>query len=237
MYRIIFPCLLLFACLISAAQTKYEVGIEGKIVSCKYRISDACNQLATVPCVSGAAGINFRVNTGKSLFYEGALMFTEYGEGLGFNKAPATGYTNSDAALLLALRAGAYLRLSGKFSLTPVVGLVPGVVVDNTDGRYSSTTQFATDTLRYEYTSRQLHRKFLILAQGGIGLDHKPGKRIRIAFMPAYYLGLRRNKIFDVNYRVNNGPVRPETTYGKGRFIPYGLSVGYLFEQQPVTIC
>lgn len=225
--------MLLLVSYLVTAQGKYEIGVEGGITMDKYKIKDANNNLGNVPCVSGIGGINFRINNRKNFFYEMALLKKEYTDGLKMKQEDGYTVTNSDEVILLPLRLGYYFPLSKHFTIVPAIGIVPAYKTLDQQG--VSSSQYTPNTVwstGYTYTTRAMRSDFYSLAQGGLSLECKCFKRIKLSFATNYYQGLSKIAIYDIKYKIDNGPIQQAWMYGKGSFINYNFGIKYLLPEK-----
>jgi hypothetical protein len=223
--------LALFSSLISFGQHRYAIGVEGGFSDDKYRVSDRNGNLITIPCISGVAGINFRVNQDKKLFYEVAFLAKQYATGFALKQQSSNVSSDAFVALLIPVRAGYHLNFSDRLSLVPVAGISPAFKISGKEGITGSLYE-KNDVAEVEwhFTTRPSDRNFYVLAQGGLGLEYIPLLFSNLKFVVNtnyYYQWLKTVNALDIEYKINNGPSQQGNLYGKGRFLNFSVGVKY----------
>jgi hypothetical protein len=223
--------LALFSSFTSFSQFRYAIGVEAGLSDDKYRVSDRNGNLITIPCISGVAGINFRMNPDDKLFYEVAFLAKQYTTGFALKQQSSNVGNDAFVALLIPVRAGYHLNFSDRLSFVPLIGLSPAFKISGKEGvagSFFEKNQVAE--VEWHFTTRSLKRDFYALVQGGLGLEYTPllFPNLKLALSTNYYYQwLSTVNILDINYKINNGRVQQGNLFGKGRFLNLSAGVRY----------
>ena len=211
---------------------QFEIGGEGGFTIDYLTVRDpAGNLLSSSGLVlgSGIGGPRIRRYINKNIFIEAAFLWKENTFGFYFKQQPDYGGwgTNGSQTFMIPIRAGYELSLSKKVSLNTTAGIVPSFITLH-GGSYGYGTS-NPGNISYSYEMRNEYKKTYITIQPGISLSHLIRKRIRFSYGVNYYHGLSDAELYDVSYRINNGPVQNAVIAHRGSFINYNGSLSYLF--------
>jgi Outer membrane protein beta-barrel domain len=226
-------CLVLLLSKYNFAQSKIEIGIEGGVNNDKYTMDDPKDNLKTIACIGGNGGLSIRYNSERHFFYEAALLFKASSFGYGFKGKEFNSYTGGNQFLSLPFRAGYYLKLSDKFIISPIAGIVPSYIIS-----YASTggeVDFLGGGTTYQsnYAPRNLNKRFTAFVQTGISFDLLSVRRLRISINPNYYWGTNKITIYDIDYTVSNNPGSVKAAMNDyGSCFNFNFGVKYLLPQK-----
>lgn len=215
--------LLLVTGITATAQPRFEVGIEGGVVSDRYQIHSTDGRLSRTACISGYGGANFRLNIKDNIFFELGLLATEYVGG--FKVRDRYEYTsNSDEVLFFPVRVGYKLRIIEDLWIAPRIGLAPAVKTLN----QLSAGNMQTGTDEYSYITQGINKNFFLLTNTGLALEWKAWHKVKLQFAVDNYRGFQRIVTWDIYYSSNGGMQQNGQLIGKGNFTSYSFGLKYL---------
>jgi hypothetical protein len=227
--HLLFAFLFLSLTFVSAAQQRFEFGIEGGPINCYYSFKETSNHLESVPCVNGYGGINCRYNSRKRLFGELGILKAEYTKGFKVKEELGYSTSNHDEVLLFPVRLGYLMSLSKKLTVASTIGITTGIKTLNQDRSYGSSIGSSnSNSFQYNYRFRQMGKDVYTMLNGGVAVEWRFLKRIKFSTGINYFGGLSRISVADVQYRVNADPPQTGEWIGKGSFMAISFGFKYM---------
>ncbi len=210
----------------------FEIGASGGLTFNTYKFKPQNAPFRKTFSPGGDAGISLRYTCIKRYIIElGAYAYTNT-KGYGLD-ARDMGYfiSGEDAIVFIPLNIGYQFLLSKKYDIVPFIGASIQFITQNNEGSSGggyiedqNTGQIITG---YEDYRRLLGKKSFFTANIGFSIERKIGKKFKIVFTPTYYQGLSKYAIYDINYKIDNGPMQYATLEDKGSFLNFNLGVKY----------
>jgi hypothetical protein len=232
--------LLLFAILFDLAansQTErsffkeFEIG--GEVgVTLDYLISrdPAGNMIRAKGLQSGLRGPRVRKYFDKHFFTELAFLWKENSFGFQYKQQPPnSNFTSSSSqSFIIPFRVGYDLHMTDNFSFTVLGGIVPSFIKVHYD-IVDHGNDYA-ENIYVQYQTRDEYKRSYITIQPGALLSYLIEKRVRFSLGVNYYHGFSDVEYYDINYRINNGPIQSGVIASRGSFISYNAGLSYLFD-------
>jgi hypothetical protein len=220
-------------------QNKTYFGVEAAVTNDFYHMSDNRGSLRKhVPLVSGMGGINVRHEFHKNLFFELAVLRTEYEVGFGFRNAAwgMYGSGNSIDAWIIPLRFGKKFNLvKEKLFLVPVIGYAVCINSDygfdagqGPDGTGSGSQGLANgQQATYTETISDSFSKTFPLVQTGVGIEFKFHKSALFSLSMNYYSGFRKVIQDKISYSIDNSTSQTAIDVSKGQMLSISAGLKY----------
>lgn len=225
MKRFFTICLLLLT-RIAFAQTNY-IGAEIAYSKDLFSINDPGGYMKQPTINSAMWGLNFRHMISKNFFVETGVYARAYKIGVAFTNETEN-ITTDRHAVMIPARAGVRLPfLKERVSICPVAGIGLSLSTDGNVLKHENQLDYNGVNIHFVYEPQYKAQSYA-MAQVGLGIDIRIGKRNLLTLNSNLYSGFTKIVIQHVTYSVNNGPEINATSSNRGSF--YTLGIGYRFK-------
>lgn len=210
------------------AQKRNYIGFEVAYSADLYQHHDPGGYIVPADISAALWGLNFRHMLSNNFFLETGIYARAYKIGLAFKNETGS-YTTDRTAAILPLRAGARLPIfKGKISFTPVAGISLAMANDGTILKTEGNMDYNGTSIQFKSIPQYSAQTFA-MAQAGMGLDIRVGKRGIITANGNWFSGLTNILVQHVTYTVNGGAEVEATTKTRGNFYTTGIGFRYGF--------
>jgi hypothetical protein len=229
MYRLFFVSICLALSAFCSAQSSTFITAEIGWSDDHYSMTDPGGRFERPSLGAGLYGIAVRHMLTPHFFIESGIYTREYHQGIAIRKGYSVGGSGRRVAQL-PMRVGANLGVfNNRILIRPYGGLALNITGERDEENVESAFTYEDNSvLAYKYKILYQTQVFF-LAQAGLALDIRLGKRTYIGASSSWNWGLQKIQLQHISYTVDGGPVVSAVSSTRGGYQSIVASFSYRF--------